>query len=195
MKRYLACALIAAALSSCLALQKEKPPGAPLPPGAFFPGQTLEMRSPNSRGWFLVNAEGGRMEFARLGDQRGESYAAQVLGFRPPASDDGETLRAFVKGGFERDTPKSRFEVLTSEFAVDPSRGYPCVRAAHTTADKKAGDGETVLLEAVSLYCKHPRQKDFGFAIIYSHRGPELDPNLAGEAAEFIQSVRVPDYP
>jgi hypothetical protein len=49
-----------------------------------------------------------------------------------------------------------------------------------------------LLLQAKSLYCQHPKNPYNGFAIIYSHRGQSLYPNLDAEAQSFIDGVQVP---
>ncbi|HWI41002.1 MAG TPA: hypothetical protein VNX25_05890, partial [Verrucomicrobiae bacterium] len=181
-------------LSSCL-----HGPGqsrAPLPPGYVYRGNYIDVTSPRSEGWYLVNSSAAGMEFARKGVLPGETFGAQVLMFPlAPARDEKEFVE-LVRKGFAADIDPERFSVVESDFRFTAERGYPCVKVRYTAQDRKAQVSPsargTLLLQAESLYCRHTVRQDTGFSIIYSHRGKEAYPNLATEAAYFFDGVQVP---
>ncbi len=92
--------------------------------------------------------------------------------------------------------PPSRFEPLEANYEFTDLRGYPCVRYKCLYNDKEAlttsGTREPMKLQVVSMYCRHPSQKEVGFFAAYSHRGASTDPDLDAPALRFIDGVQVP---
>lgn len=170
----------------------------PLPAGYLYEGDYVNIRVPNSEGWYLVNSSPSGMGFARYGDEEGETFAAQVILFPLKKTKDGKAFLSLIKQGLEGDTDSSRFEMVKSEYEYTETRGYPCVKVAFVTKDNEAKTAPTkqekLLLQANSLYCRHPVRKSTGFSIMYSHRGKSLYPNLEAEAKDFISGVQVPGH-
>ena len=77
-------------------------------------------------------------------------------------------------------------------------RGYPCVELNYVTKDKQAQTSPTrrerLLLQAESLYCRHPVRKNTGFSITYSHRGASLFSGFEAEAKGFVNGIQVPGH-
>jgi len=136
------------------------------------------------------------MEFARSGISPNESLGAQVLMFALPETKGTDNFVSLIKQGVEKDTNPERFEIVDSELKFTEHRGYPCVSVMSVVKDKMARASSThrevLLLQAESLYCRHPERQDTGFSIIYSHRGSSLFSNLHAEAQDFINGVQVP---
>lgn len=176
------------------------PPPAPKPvsPGYLYEGGYLNVRAPNSDGWYLASSSPAGMEFARGGFEQGESFGAQVLMFPLPQTQSEQEFVALIKEGFEADTISERFSVIESEFKYSSERGYPCVAVSSVVEDKQAQTSanrrEKLLLQFDSLYCRHPVQKETGFSVIYSHRGRARYPDLSPEAEEFMAGVQVPAH-
>lgn len=183
------------ALSSCATTQEQA--RRPIPPGHLLAGRVLSIHAPNSEGWDLLTSNADGVEFAKKGLQANESYGAQVLSFIPPTFEQPDAFVAFVKEGVARDTGPERFELLSSEVKQSLARPYPCASVDYVVRDKKAQTSraktETLLLQTIGLYCRHPAQQNLGFAIIYSHRGPSPVPNLGEQAQSFIDGVQVPE--
>jgi len=116
---------------------------------------------------------------------------------RPDFQDDDAFVN-FIKRGFQKDTDPERFTVIKMNFKRSGVRKYLCVNVSAVIEDKLAltseKQHEKMMLQSISLYCRHPLNKLAGFAIIYSHRGKSLYPDLTKEANAFIAGVQVPGY-
>lgn len=66
-------------------------------PGYLYAGPLLDVRSPNSAGWVLLNTSSQGMAFAREGDEKGSSFGAQVLPLNLPEPSGQEEFVAFIK--------------------------------------------------------------------------------------------------
>jgi hypothetical protein len=167
-----------------------------VPAGKMFRGEMLDIRAPNSEGWSLVDSTPGGWSFAREGAGSRESYVASVLAFPLTETKSSEEFVELIKTGIEKDTSPDRFAVTGATLEYTDVRGYPCVKYQATTEDKKAKSSllkrAPQKLQVYSLYCRHPKRSTLGFAIIFSHRGSDLDPNLAQLGEDFVSGVQVP---
>ena len=188
--------LLSIVLASCVTTPQKREP-IPVEAGHFYPGSYINVRAPNSEGWHLVNSSPAGMEFARFGLNENETFGAQLLMFSLIETKNKEDFVALVKKGIELDSDPSRFKIISSEYLYSDSRGYPCVNVESTVNDTKAkvqgnklGD---LLLQSVSLYCRHPVRTDTGFSATYSHRGTTLYKQLYDEAIVYIEGIQVPE--
>ena len=187
--------LLSLTLASCVSNPAHTPN--PVSAGYLYKGGYINIRAPNSDGWHLVTSSPVGMEFARIGSEPGESFAAQVLTFPLEETKDSNEFLSLIKEGFEKDTDQKRYELIELDIKYVEDRGYPCVKLNYVTKDKQAQTSptsrEVLMLQAESLYCRHPIRKDTGFSIIYSHRGKSAYSNIKEEAQHFIDSVQVPE--
>jgi hypothetical protein len=166
-------------------------------PGFMYRGPLLDVQSPHSEGWVLLDTSSQGMAFARAGDEKGSSFGAQVLPFDLPNPSGQEDFVDLIKQAVKQDTSGKRFTVVEESYDYTNERGYPCVRTAIVVEDKKAKVSMfkkmRMMLQTYSLYCRHPKKENFGFAAIYSYRGPQIIDALENEAASFIEGIQVPD--
>lgn len=105
---------------------------------------------------------------------------------------------ALIKQGIENDTSPDRFTVSNATYDYTDARGYPCVQYQATTEDKKARISlfkrEPQKLQIYSLYCRHPLRPSLGFAITFSHRGTDLNPDFEKQGQDFTSGVDVPPH-
>jgi len=164
-------------------------------PGQKFTGSYINVAAPNSNGWQLIQSSSSGMAFSKLGETAEETFGAQVQKFSLAPTTTLEELEALIKQSVDKDTNRSRFDVQQSYFSHTSERKYPCITHHSIVQDKAPiGVNGPLRLEAHGLYCRHPKQPETGFAIIYSHRGKEAYPNLLTEAVSFIQSVQVEGF-
>lgn len=170
-----------------------------VPSGKVYAGKILNIAAPNSEGWQLLNFSPSGMAFARKGNVPGESFAAQVAIFDPPQTDSPEEFEALIVKGAQGDAETDRFSTGKFTHQFTAARGYPCVQMQNVSEDRQAKTGpnktETLVLQNEHLYCRHPVQKNIGFAVTYSHRGIGLHPDFQKEAHSFIEGVLVPSNP
>lgn len=168
-------------------------------PGKVYAGEVLNIAAPNSEGWQLLKPSPSGMAFARQGNAPGESFVAQVAIFNPPQTDSPEEFEALIVKGAQSDAETERFSTSNFQHQFTSTRGYPCVQMQNISEDRQAktvpNKTETLILQNEHLYCRHPTQKNIGFAITYSHRGKSLHPDFQKEAHSFIEGVLVPNNP
>ncbi len=168
----------------------------PLIPGQLIADRFLNVRVPNSEGWVLLDASVQGRAFARRGASSGDSYIAKVSGLSLPEFKDSHEFVSFIKQHFEKNVSPDRFKSIENNYEYTEKRGYPCVQVKGGSVDTKAQtpSGQQILkYQFYSLACQHPKHKDVGFVIDYSHRGPSLDTTLDAQAEAFIEGVQVPD--
>ncbi|MEO7385351.1 MAG: hypothetical protein ABIX37_00285 [Gammaproteobacteria bacterium] len=121
---------------------------------------------------------------------------ASVLAFALGETASSEEFVALIKQGIDKDTSPDRFTTIDETIEYTDARGYPCVKYQGTAEDKKARiplfKREPQKLQIYSLYCRHPTRPSLGFAIIFSHRGANLDPEVEQQGQDFISGVVVP---
>lgn len=194
--RYILVIPLLLTLAACAA--PSLPIGKPIPPGYLYKAKFLDIRSPNEAGWFLVGATPSGVVFARHGDGKEETFAAQVSTFPLPEFKDADEFLDFIKRGFQTDTDPKRFTIIKSNFTRSDARKYLCVNVSAVIDDRQALTSAKqrvkLMLQSRSLYCRHPVNKLAGFAVTYSHRGKSLYPDLTKDANAFIAGVQVPGY-
>lgn len=177
------------------AVSAAPPPKAmPVSPGQNFKGGYINVTAPNSDGWHLLQSSGLGMGFAKGGLDTDESFGAQIHMFKLSPTNTPEEFETLIKKSVEKDTELPRFSVQQASFTYSNERAYPCVKY-HSLVQDNAPQGSKgpLLLEAQGLYCRHPIQRETGFAIIYSHRGEKQYAELHVEAENFIQNIQVPE--
>lgn len=183
------------ALNSCASIPP--PIDKPLPPGYVYKASFLNIRTPEQAGWYLAGASQSGMQFTRRGDEKGETFTALVSTFPLPNIQDADEFLAFIKRAFKDDTEKKRVTIVNLNFNISSARKYLCVNVAAVIEEKQAISSVTqhegMLIQSISLYCRHPLNTRAGFAIAYSHRGKSLYPDLSKEAKAFIAGVQVPE--
>lgn len=184
------------ALAACA--MPPPPVGKPLPPGYLYKAKFLDIHSPNEEDWYLAGASQSGIQFTRHGDKKMETFTAQVTTFPLPEIKDADAFVSFIKRAFQADASRERFTIVKKNFKISDARKYLCVKVSAVIEDKQAltspGHHDKLMLQSVSLYCRHPVNRFAGFAIAYSHRGKSLYPGLGKQANAFISGVQVPGH-
>lgn len=183
--------LLAGALSGCAGVPA--PRGKPMTAGEMIAGSYLNVRTPASDGWRLMQHSGTAMVFAKAGAEQGESLVATVSMFNLPPTETPEAFETLIKTGARKDTDPERFDVQEESFQYTEDRGYPCVHYRSWSLDKSPQGSSTPLHLALDgLYCRHPVRQETGFAAIYSFRGKTRLESLRTEAESFLRGVQAP---
>ena len=170
-----------------------QPAGKPVAPSESFSGSYINIKAPASAGWELMQSSGAGMAFAKDGENKSESFSAQIVMFNLPPTQTPEAFKSFIQFGVEKDTDTTRFKVQSASFRYTNERNYPCVRYEATSQDDKPqGSSGPLLLQLSAIYCQHPVRQETGFSVSYSHRGRALYSTFRNEAEIFIQGVQVP---
>jgi len=154
---------------------------------------------PNEKGWHRVNISPGRLDLARDGRKKDESYGITVLVTEIPETDSAEALLELVEDYLANQSESDRFRNHEHEAAVYEGEDTPCVRAVLQAEDhaavKRSRKRGPMILEAVTLFCRHPEDSKRLVSFAYTHRHyPGMaDRGLAGRADRFFQDVGFTD--
>jgi hypothetical protein len=135
----------------------------------------------------------------RKGDNPGETYAIQtsVLGV-PHLASQSEFMDYIKKTQTERADP-TRFNDLKRNSIPHPKKGEFCAQSYAMIEDRAAvtnpGVVESMILEIVTLSCRHPTSVNVAVEVIYSHRHHpgQSDPYLSEKAEVLFESVEFSD--
>jgi len=155
-----------------------------------FPNNYMNVSNPDSDDWLTIKSTDAAT-FIKVGEKRGETTSAVFREFRlAPVETSKELMDEFTRLMWKDDS--KRFETEESSLTESFERNYSCVRYHSIVRDNFPADAtHPLLIEMITLFCKHPVQSDTAFEISYSHRGQNLDPNIGPEAEDFIKGVQI----
>jgi hypothetical protein len=193
--------LTAAALSfllvpSCLAGRPEAQPA----PSGRIERVGFSVLAPRDGGWMLLAGSPYRLDLVRSGTDEDESYAVTVLLMELPEAVSKEHFLAILRKRLQHEgSDAKRFRNHRAEAALRDGPGEYCVLAHSRVEDHAAVKASFrpghMILEAVSLFCRHPDHGKVGVNFTYTHRyyPGGADPGLAGKAEQFFQGAAFAD--
>ena len=156
---------------------------------------------PQEPGWNIV----GRMTqyqltLAKRGQPDGESYAAAVELSKSPNVDTEQEFLKWIVQRRAAAPQTDRHRIVKDESNLVRGREAVCVRTHEVSEDKAAHVGgmqiKEMVLEAISYFCQHPKNKLLVVRIDYSHRhfAGNDDPAMATKANAFFDQVQFTDF-
>src|SRR5262245_26101017 len=100
-------ALAAIGLAACAVAGR--PLGTPAPPAKMFAGSYINVKAPDSVGWYLIQSSDTVIAFGKPGHSKGESFAATVQMLSLALTDTPAAFEEVVKVGVRQDSPPERF--------------------------------------------------------------------------------------
>jgi len=154
---------------------------------------------PDEKGWNVISRDGNALNLARHGSSPNETYAisTDVWALPPLASktDFVDSVRAKERQSEVSASP-SRFKLLKHDVAPYPKKGDYCALSHVICEDraakvKNSGGLHLLILEIVSLTCRHPSNANVAISVSYSHRHYPYqgDPSVSEKAEKLFESV------
>lgn len=153
----------------------------------------------NEKGWKIVGRNAYQLAFAKTGDNQDETFAIQTFTFGLPEHATIEEFIRIIKEGQTKDTNPQRFKMTEHEVTAYPMKGADCAKSHVVTEDnaavKRSVKSENMILEAMTLTCAHPSNKNVGISIVYSQRyyPGQRDPALVEKATSILNSTELND--
>ena len=148
--------------------------------------------------WKIISKSGTNVIFARKGSQPDATYTATVIQVKLPETESKEQFAREMRQKLQSENENERFKLIKNEGNIAPHQETLCWRyhmiaedrAARTKSGKKA-----MLLELIGQICRHPKSKNVGINIQYSHRyhSGNQDPFIAIKADQFFNRVTFAD--
>jgi hypothetical protein len=174
-------------------LKPEKKISKVLPPNYLFDGDYINIYSPNSDGWSVVDKSESKVVVRKRNDKG--RYIAEVVFFSILTTGKNEFFD-FIQKETSKINNDKRYTVVSSEFEETDKRSYPCVMSKQILRDKKIEKSSTstdaLMTQIKSLYCKDPKSESTGFMIGYSFRGQKIIKDMDKQADDFIAGVEFP---
>lgn len=155
---------------------------------------------PAERGWVEAVRNPSRIVLGKFGAHTDETFAIQALAARAPEKVGTSELAQFVRGEQEKDIEPNRHRVLEHEVAAATRDGVDCVQSSITAEDnaarKRSARPGIMVIEAISLACRHPKDSSVLITLTYSHRFyPEhRDARLREKAAALFATLQAADF-
>ena len=145
----------------------------PLPPQKLV-HKGFSLLPPDEIGWRIVHRSHHRLELGRRGKGVDESYAIQVWTLKLPTFHGIEEFRSYVSQRMAKDTGETRFMILEKKESLYEENHGKCIllntKAEDSDALKNMKDLRSMVLEIISLICRHPGNTNAGIYMAYSNR-------------------------
>ena len=153
----------------------------------------------NEKGWLIAARNAHQLVLSKRGKKPDETFAIQAIPFRLPTFKTHEEFVRLFKEDQAKDTDTQRFKKVKHEVTDYPMNGTDCVKSHMVTEDhaavKRSGKSGHMVLETLMLICAHPKNKNVGINIIYSHRyyPEQRDSGFVEKATSVLNSVEFTD--
>jgi len=190
-KRLLGIALIG--LAACHTMQKP-PPDLPYPPQRIFQN-AYSFMPPAEFGWKTLVRNPHQLALARAGSTPDETFAIQARMFALPAFSTSEEFVEIIRKGLAEQAADARYNVLRHDVGADSLVQASCARSHFVAEDhaavKRTAMPGVLVLEVMTLSCAHPKNRNWGVTLVYSHRYDQAhaDSKFTEKAAAFLSSL------
>lgn len=153
----------------------------------------------NEQGWLVAGRNQYQLALVKAGVNPDESIAIQAMPVRLPEFRSPDELISLMKEGQVKDANTQRFTIKKHEVVAYPKKGSNCAKSYLVTEDnaaiKRSARTGGMILEAMTLVCAHPKDKNFGLTVTYSHRyyPGQGDATFVERATRVFDSVEFSD--
>ena len=155
----------------------------------------VSLLPPQEDGWHYAKIHPARIEFGKIGNQKGQSFAGMiVLSKLPDVGSEKEFLDVISKQR-KRDSGNPRYEDLLNEEAISYEKNTIAVRFHTKYKDYGAKNlpksSSYLIIEDIGIICRHPENKNVGVTIALSQRSTPEDASKTFKslADEFIKNA------
>ena len=154
----------------------------------------------NEQGWLIAGRNPYQVSLVRRGENPDETFAIQATPIKLPTFKSREDMVRVIKEEQTKDTNPSRFKLEKHEVNAYFEKVAYCVRSHMVTKDnaavKRSGKTGDMILGAMSLMCAHPKDRNVGVSVTYSHRyyPDQNDPKFIEKASRILNSVEFSEF-
>lgn len=188
--------LVTLLLAAC-ALKSDKP--------QRFELQGFSITTPavvkDERPWSVAKRTPDLLVLGKPGEYESEAFIVQAAVIRLPALVSPDALLQHVKATQQRELDPKRFRILKHELSLQPVDGESCA-LSHVEAVDRAIPGTTgptanMMLETLTLTCAHPKDRNAGINVTYSHQyfPEDKDPRFIERGSAILGGLRIDGKP
>ena len=188
--------LVALLLAAC-ALKSDKP--------QRFELRGFSVTTPavvkGDRPWSVGKQTPDLLVLGQPGDYESEIFIVQAAVIRLPALASPDALMQHVKATQKRELDPKRFRIITHELSLQQVDAESCalshVEAADRATPGTTGQTANMMLETLTLTCAHPKDRNTGINLTYSHQyfPEDRDPRFIERGSAILQGLRLDGQP
>jgi len=153
------------------------------------------------RPWSVGKQTPDLLVLGQPGDYESEIFIVQAAVIRLPALASPDALMQHVKATQQRELDPKRFRILKHELSVQPVDAESCALSHVEAADRAiagtTGPTANMMLETLTLTCAHPKDRNTGINLTYSHQyfPEDRDPQFIERGSAILQGLRLDGQP
>jgi len=153
------------------------------------------------RPWSVGKQTPDLLVLGQPGDYESEIFIVQAAVIRLPALASPDALMQHVKATQQRELDPKRFRIITHEVSLQQVDAESCalshVEAADRATPGTTGQTANMMLETLRLTCAHPKDRNTGINLTYSHQyfPEDRDPQFIERGSAILQGLRLDGQP
>ena len=153
------------------------------------------------RPWSVGKQTPDLLVLGQPGDYESEIFIVQAAVIRLPALASPDALMQHVKATQKRELDPKRFRIITHEVSLQQVDAESCalshVEAADRATPGTTGQTANMMLETLTLTCAHPKDRNTGINLTYSHQyfPEDRDPQFIERGSAILQGLRLDGQP
>ena len=153
------------------------------------------------RPWSVGKQTPDLLVLGQPGDYESEIFIVQAAVIRLPALASPDALMQHVKATQQRELDPKRFRILKQELSSQQVDAESCalshVEAADRATPGTTGQTANMMLETLRLTCAHPKDRNTGINLTYSHQyfPEDRDPQFIERGSAILQGLRLDGQP
>ena len=153
------------------------------------------------RPWSVGKQTPDLLVLGQPGDYESEIFIVQAAVIRLPALASPDALMQHVKATQQRELDPKRFRIITHEVSLQQVDAESCalshVEAADRATPGTTGQTANMMLETLRLTCAHPKDRNTGINLTYSHQyfPEDKDPRFIERGNAILQGLRLDGQP
>ena len=155
----------------------------------------------DERPWSVAKRTPDLLVLGKPGEYESEVFIVQAAVIRLPALASPDALMQHVKATQQRELDPKRFRILQHELSVQPVDAESCalshVEAADRAMASTTGPTANMMLETLTLTCAHPKDRNTGINLTYSHQyfPEDKDPRFIERGSAILGGLRIDGQP
>ena len=151
--------------------------------------------------WGVAKRTPDLLILGKPGEYESEVFIVQAAVIRLPALASPDALMQHVKATQQRELDPKRFRILKHELSLQSVDAESCalshVEAADRTIAGTTGPTANMMLETLTLTCAHPKDRNTGINLTYSHQyfPEDRDPRFIERGSAILQGLRLDGQP
>jgi hypothetical protein len=153
------------------------------------------------RPWSVGKQTPDLLVLGQPGDYESEIFIVQAAVIRLPALASPDALMQHVKATQQRELDPKRFRIVKHELSLQQVDAESCalshVEAADRATPGATGQTANMMLETLTLTCAHPKDRNTGINLTYSHQyfPEDKDPRFIERGSAILQGLRLDGQP